>query len=692
LVTFLLWGWVWTVQPLRAVELPLAWRWSNPLPHGNHVYDLAFVNGVYLEVTDFGQMYASQDLTLWTRLNSPVTNALRSVTLFGAKIIVTGENGTVLQGYSTTGLDLISLGTTDWLEGVTGSPDLLVAVGDNAAIYTSTDGVTWQRQAVPFANWLRSIAYGSGVFVAVGEGGFISTSADGVTWQVGSSGTTVDLNDVVWLRDRFYVAGSSAGTSAVLLSSPSGRDWESVSPGATGELFATASVDDTLLVAGDREVRTRTGVLWIDELSSGRPAPPPLATYYAAVGGGGRFVISGRNGVGAEGFRTSALGSWCWRDFSLSVRTWLWDVTRTSDLYIAVGDLTTIMTSGDGIDWYEELVPGLLTNTVLLGVGGNTNLTLAVGSGGQMVFSPYALEAVISTNTVGTNVVVSTNLVNTMGLLWYPVAPRPTNNDLQGVAGRDNLLVVSGGGGTILTSTNGTNWVLQVAPTTDILSSVASFPGGWVAVGDNGTLLFSSDAKEWRRQPSGTTNWVYRVRYLGGRLVAVGQGGTILTSANGLDWTKQASGTTRWLNDVAFVDGTYFVVGNNGTVLASTNGLDWLSIGMITGNALFGAAVHQGQLVVVGIGGSILRAQITPKLDPVAIHRYDHTVTNGVARDHFLFAGKPDQLFVLESTTELTTWETENKLELSDSTGTLYWVRSSTNLQPRQFFRTRLMR
>ena len=60
-----------------------------------------------------------------------------------------------------------------------------MAVGDNAAIYTSTDAARWTRQPPPpnvGANWLQGVAYGGGTFVTVGDGGYVATSANGTNW------------------------------------------------------------------------------------------------------------------------------------------------------------------------------------------------------------------------------------------------------------------------------------------------------------------------------------------------------------------------------------------------------------------------------------------------------------------------------------------------------------------------------
>ena len=65
------------------------------------------------------------------------------------------------------------------------SSNLVVAVGDNAVIYTSTDGANWHYQGQApgnNGNWLLSVAWGAGVFVATGEGGYVATSSNGTNW------------------------------------------------------------------------------------------------------------------------------------------------------------------------------------------------------------------------------------------------------------------------------------------------------------------------------------------------------------------------------------------------------------------------------------------------------------------------------------------------------------------------------
>lgn len=662
-------------------NVPLVWRWSNPTPHGNNIIDMAYTNGLWVQVAERGQIYTTEDWQTWIPRRSHTTNALRAVTFFNGHIVATGENGTVLYGHSVSDFQLLSLNTPDWLEGVAASPNLLVAVGDNAAIYASRDGTNWLRQSAPFTNWLRSVAFGTPAgasqFVAVGEAGLIASSTDGTNWQKRASLTTQNLNRVSWNNGQFWAVGD-AGTTLI---SDSGVIWRAENSGATNALNATAGNAASRLVAGDAELRLFEGRSpWSNELDAAKPYPAPAWTYLSALWDGTSYLVAGRTGMLIEGFKTNATSSTIWLPFSDSVREWLWDVKRMPNLYLAVGDRATILTSLDGIQWDQELPPDSATNSIFLGVGGTTNLAVAVGNAGTIIYSREEFQAVTSTNANGT---VTTNQVNALGIIWQSVSPNPTANDLQGVTAFGSLLVVTGGSGTILTSPDAATWTKRTAPVSSFLSSVEAYPGGLVAVGDRGVILHSDDSATWTLRPSGITNWIYRVRYLGGKLIAVGQNGTILTSEDGTKWTSQASGTSRWLNDVQLVGSTYLIVGTQGAVLTSPDAIQWTNVGTITQKSLYGAATFNGQFLAVGIEGVILRTQVTPFSTPIRFLDYPRNP----AQNLFLFAGQRDQRFTLDRSTNLFEWVPGPPLEITDSSGTLLYLDEGTNAPSHQFFR-----
>ena len=352
------------------------------------------------------------------------------------------------------------------------------------------------------------------------------------------------------------------------------------------------------------------------------------------------------------------------------------------DFYVAVGDFGTVMTSEKGLNWDLEVVPDSVTNWVREGVGGTTNTLLAVGAYGSMIVSRPTLVTNVVTNAI--TGALSTNVGSTLGVEWTAIQPPPTDNDLQGVAVWGNLFVVTGGAGTILTSTNTTNWTVR-SVTSAFLSGVTAFPGGLVAVGDLGAIVTSSDGVQWTPRNSGTTNWLYRVHYFGGKLIAVGENGYIVTSQDGMTWSRQASGTTLWLNDVAYIDDTYFIVGAQGTVLASTDAINWTNIGTISQKTLYGTAAHNGQLVAVGIEGIILRSQVAPISEPVKIFGFSRESNQNL----FLFSGQPDQRFTLDRSADLQSWFRGHELEILDSSGTLLYLEGSNSV-PREFFRATL--
>src|SRR5262249_15252350 len=156
-----------------------------------------------------------------------------------------------------------------------------------------------------------------------------------------------------------------------------------------------------------------------------------------------------------------------WFALSDSTRNLMWDIKHFPNLFLAVGDLATILSSSDGFSWSTELPPDAATNSIFLGIGGKTNLAVAVGSGGTIITSAASLQSVISTNADGT---LSTNLVNTLGIFWQ-TANSPTTQDLQGIGVFGDRFVATGGAGTILTSPDAVAWTKRASPTTSFLSS-----------------------------------------------------------------------------------------------------------------------------------------------------------------------------------------------------------------------------
>ena len=699
---------LWFAPGLAAA---LSWSWSNPVPHGNDIYDMAWNGYLSVQVCDRGQIYTGTDFLGWGPQSSGTTNDLQAVTYFGNRIVFVGAKGTA--GYSDDGVNFTtsSLNTANWLVGVAASSNLVVAVGDNAVIYTSPDGAHWQYQGQAPGNngaWLLSVAWGTGTFVATGEAGYLATSADGTNWvqQTGALRQmpeikTNDLTHVAYVdvgngATSFPYTGFWAVTAAgrAIYSVNGGTAWGKFSAiPSTDALWAIAANGTSGVLAGDSTVCLGTsGSAWPEQTGL-LPGTAPAWTYFAAVWDrtNGAYRLAGTDGMMVEGACTN--GIYGWAEQYPALRSFLWQVTEVGGIYVAVGDDATIMTSDNGGEWAVEAIALTnsisLSNTVFLCVGGNTNLLIAAGSGGSLALSPSALQTFIRTNANGT---LSTNRASSLGVLWYPM-PAPTTNDFEGVCAFNNAFLLAGARGTLLRSTNGTNWTSVGLPAvTNDLASLACSPTLLVAVGDGGTILTSLNGTNWTRLPPATiptTNGLIRVRYLGTNFLATGENGTLLRSTNGVNWAALASGTTEWINDAAMISNVVCVVGNNGTALTSTDLVNWADAGVITAHSLLGAATQNGQLVVVGAQGTILRSQVVPNLT-TPLFFYDYGQLGG--ENIFFVSGYPDQRFTLDASTNLVQWSTGPRLDISDGSGTITFITSlGTNPPPRQFYRATLV-
>lgn len=687
------------------------WRWSNPLPHGNNVYDMLVAADFAVQVGDAGSVLIRRGDTQWLPAITGVTNYLRGTALLGDRILVAGEHGLILWSDDGRVFQPASVqpSTTAWFEGLAASDALAVAVGDFGTIYTSTNGRDWSSVTSGTTEWLRGVAWGGNGFIAVGENGKVLRSQNGVSWQSVNIGASSHLNRVRRLGQSGAAQFLAVGNDGAAFSASSwNAAWTPVDTGSTNSLYDAAMNDLGKLLVGDQELLYQpTGTTtWTPQILDAATNSPPPWVYLSCANGTSRsFLIAGRSGLLYQGTTLNGASLCDWQPLPDSSHVWLWDVMVQNGTYTAVGDLATILTSLDGIVWAREVVPGNITNTVLLGVGGDTNRLFSVGNAGTMYVSHVGTTNLTLTNYVGTNIVLTNVEANTLGLIWTNVTGVSTQN-LQGIAASEGHYLVSGAQGTLCWSDDGTNWTTRTAPTSNFLSGLVGFSGGWIACGANGILLRSGpDADTWSAVPLGTASWLYRVRFVGGKLVVVGQNGACYFSPDGTNWTSSPTGTSQWLNDITFTDGTWFITGTRGTLLSSTNLTYWTSRRLPTIKSLFGAAAWDGQLILAGIEGVILRNAVTSATTPVNVLDYSLTVatnqmgsgTNSVeeidAYELFLFSGVPDQQFSFEGCTNalMTGWRGLTQLELYHPSGTLYLIRTrpASHTLLKELYRTR---
>jgi spore germination protein YaaH len=174
-----------------------------------------------------------------------------------------------------------------------------------------------------------------------------------------------------------------------------------------------------------------------------------------------------------------------------------------------------------------------------------------------------------------------------------------------GADSREGLHVLSGSGGALYASSDGTNWTARHSGVTGLLMGVNGDGPLWVVVGEGGTLLTSPDAVAWTARTSPTNALFRSVAYGNGIYVACGDAGALVYSPDGTNWSPAATAAiSDSFQGVAFGDGRFVAVGQNGRVMISTDGQTWSSQAL-SGGYISDVVHAMGAFVLVGPGSRI---------------------------------------------------------------------------------------
>ena len=176
-------------------------------------------------ITLYAQWKVLEPLDRWTLRNPvPTPNDLRSVAYGNGHFVAVGDYGTTLTSYDGEEWTNQFSGTTMDLEGVAYGNGIFVAVGYWGAILTSINGTSWEGKTSRITVPLYGIAYGAGQFVAVGCDGTVLTSADGGSWTSRTSGTEMPIYGITYANDLFVAVGGYV-SDGVILTSVDGVTW-----------------------------------------------------------------------------------------------------------------------------------------------------------------------------------------------------------------------------------------------------------------------------------------------------------------------------------------------------------------------------------------------------------------------------------------------------------------------------------
>jgi len=215
--------------------------------------------------------------------------------------------------------------------------------------------------------------------------------------------------------------------------------------------------------------------------------------------------------------------------------------------FIALGTDGSILKSPDGNTWTAATsIPsggaaGPRMNSIAFGLLSAVPIYVAVGNSG--------------------NIFTSADLV-----AWATVST--TGNDLYNVSFPNGTPVATGANGRLLTSTDASTWVAPNSNTPNALRGATYGTGSatgasaqYVVVGDSGTIVTSTNLTDWSLiTPPPLPEDLRAIRF-GRRFVAVGQGGMVAYSDDAINWVTTTSGSAADLAAVIFTPAMYLAVG-----------------------------------------------------------------------------------------------------------------------------------
>ncbi|MFD2936119.1 T9SS type A sorting domain-containing protein [Spirosoma flavum] len=484
---------------------------------------IVYANNRFVVVGNNGGVMTSINGLTWAKQVSGTTEVLNAVAYGGGRFVAVGRNGTIIT--STDGISWTrqTSGTADKFTAIAYGGSQFVAVGINL-IKTSPDGVIWTTRTFPnpFFSLGGVTAGPKGSFVAVGDNHAVFTSTDGITWTprplAGSALYFVGIayNSIL----NKYVAISSV--SGCVVTSGDGVNWNTGSSGTNHQLTAVRYLQGKFLAVGEDDTirSSSSGLIW-------KPVTlDPLIALYGAAFGNGHYVAVGAYSPEYYTFMANvALTSGDGINYTVGETIHVPngakqfnDVAFGNGLFAAVGTNGVIQTSVDGKVWdFRHMLDGQTLNAVTFGGG----QFIAIGDNGFIARSNN-------------------------GKTWNSGFTGLAKN-FNGISYANGQFTAVGQYGAIATSTNGIIWTARPSGTTKQLKSVAFGNGMWLAVGHDGISCRSLNGTTWTSFIVDASAYFNHVVFANGKFVAVGLDGKIFTFPSAFIWTARASKTSAHL-------------------------------------------------------------------------------------------------------------------------------------------------
>jgi hypothetical protein len=313
---------------------------------------------------------------------------MRSIARSSNVMVAVGYNGTVLTSSDGNVWHNTDIKTESYLFGVLWNGNKFIAVGANDTVLASVDGIRWENNTKDgsgkYLNYYGT-AYGSGKFIAVGGSSteyVIMSSSDGISWITREIKTGYPLKDIIWTGNMFV----AVGYKGTILTSDDGVVWIARMSGTTDDLFGVAWNGSRYVAVGGYYpngviFESDDGITWNKcTISSRKPLD-------SVTWGNGKFVA-----VSAfENMISTSVDGINWNSISQTVSQTLSSITCGNNMFTALDSAKDVVTSPDGTTWTlsysyggsNRLIRIMWAGKRLIGVGG-AGLILSAPEGGDL--------------------------------------------------------------------------------------------------------------------------------------------------------------------------------------------------------------------------------------------------------------------------------------------------------------------
>ncbi|NGQ97083.1 hypothetical protein G3578_18245 [Brevibacillus sp. SYP-B805] len=240
----------------------ISWNVIDSGSSGNY-WKIATNGNIFLAVGTQGNLLASTDGINWYQPAPPVTSVNLNTVNWDGQHFLIGEGDHIY--LSTDGADRIGFSSITGMTGRWFDIDYVggkyLAVGDNGQLATTTDPTisnNWVPLVSGTTEQLLDVASSGKEYIVVGRNGTILRSTDGVNWVSQSSGTTGDINAVIWANNQYVAVGNG-----VILTSPDGLSWTQVAN--PSDIFYNVLYNGQQLLAvswGGQLFTSKDGSVW----------------------------------------------------------------------------------------------------------------------------------------------------------------------------------------------------------------------------------------------------------------------------------------------------------------------------------------------------------------------------------------------------------------------------------------------